>query len=110
MGSSAWTSKVCGLALLLAWGCGGGDSGGGGGGTGGSPREPSDATPLPLPFDAAGGGNYQSLINAALRRAITDATEPLEAFIRRTDSWTMCCSAVCGSSEEWMTLLTSYRR
>ncbi|MFZ4734845.1 MAG: Kelch repeat-containing protein [Bradymonadia bacterium] len=56
MGSSAWTSKVCGLALLLAWGCGGGDSGGGGGGTGGSPREPSDATPLPLPFDAAGGG------------------------------------------------------
>ncbi len=31
----------------------------------------------------AGGGNYQTLINAALREHITARTEPLEMVIRR---------------------------
>jgi uncharacterized protein (DUF4415 family) len=33
--------------------------------------------------DAAGGGNYQSLINAALREYISRKQEPLEAILRR---------------------------
>jgi uncharacterized protein (DUF4415 family) len=33
--------------------------------------------------DKAGGGNYQSLINAALREHIQRSTEPLEATLRR---------------------------
>ena len=33
--------------------------------------------------EAAGGGNYQSLINAALRRHIEQASEPLEETLRR---------------------------
>ncbi len=33
--------------------------------------------------DAAGGGNYQSLINAALRDHIARQKEPLEATLRR---------------------------
>jgi uncharacterized protein (DUF4415 family) len=33
--------------------------------------------------DAAGGGNYQSLINAALREHTTRKKEPLEATLRR---------------------------
>ena len=33
--------------------------------------------------DEAGGGNYQTLINAALRAYITDAKEPLEKTLRR---------------------------
>jgi len=33
--------------------------------------------------NAAGGGNYQSLINAALREHITRKHEPLEATLRR---------------------------
>lgn len=33
--------------------------------------------------DAAGGGNYQTLINQTLRRAMTEAVEPLEAVVRR---------------------------
>jgi uncharacterized protein (DUF4415 family) len=33
--------------------------------------------------DAAGGGNYQSLINAALREHIKSANEPLEKTLRR---------------------------
>jgi uncharacterized protein (DUF4415 family) len=33
--------------------------------------------------NAAGGGNYQSLINAALREHITHKQEPLEATLRR---------------------------
>ena len=33
--------------------------------------------------DAAGGGNYQTLINQSLRRAMSEAAEPLEAVIRR---------------------------
>lgn len=33
--------------------------------------------------DEAGGGNYQTLINAALRAHITDAKEPLEKTLRR---------------------------
>lgn len=32
---------------------------------------------------AAGGGNYQSLINTALREYIEEAHEPLEATLRR---------------------------
>jgi len=32
---------------------------------------------------AAGGGNYQTLINQTLRRAMIDGTEPLEAVVRR---------------------------
>jgi uncharacterized protein (DUF4415 family) len=32
---------------------------------------------------AAGGGNYQSLINAALREHIKRKNEPLEATLRR---------------------------
>ncbi len=32
---------------------------------------------------AAGGGNYQSLINAALRQYIAQQNEPLEATLRR---------------------------
>ncbi len=32
---------------------------------------------------AAGGGNYQSLINDALRSFIASRTEPLEAVVRR---------------------------
>lgn len=31
----------------------------------------------------SGGGNYQSLINQALRRSMTTAAEPLEAVVRR---------------------------
>ncbi len=31
----------------------------------------------------AGGGNYQSLINATLRRAMESENEPLEATLRR---------------------------
>lgn len=33
--------------------------------------------------DAAGGGNYQSLINAALREHVRHAAEPLEETLRR---------------------------
>jgi uncharacterized protein (DUF4415 family) len=33
--------------------------------------------------DAAGGGNYQSLINAALREHVKIANEPLEKTLRR---------------------------
>jgi uncharacterized protein (DUF4415 family) len=33
--------------------------------------------------DAAGGGNYQSLINAALREHMKRKREPLEATLRR---------------------------
>ncbi len=33
--------------------------------------------------DSAGGGNYQSLINAALREHIRRPEEPLEATLRR---------------------------
>ena len=33
--------------------------------------------------DRAGGGNYQTLMNHALRRAKEEATEPLEAVVRR---------------------------
>jgi hypothetical protein len=33
--------------------------------------------------NAAGGGNYQRLINAALREHITHKKEPLEATLRR---------------------------
>jgi uncharacterized protein (DUF4415 family) len=33
--------------------------------------------------NAAGGGNYQSLINAALREHIKRKNEPLEATLRR---------------------------
>jgi uncharacterized protein (DUF4415 family) len=33
--------------------------------------------------DAAGGGNYQSLINSALREHVKRKREPLEAILRR---------------------------
>lgn len=33
--------------------------------------------------EAAGGGNYQSLINAALREHVARVEEPLEATLRR---------------------------
>ena len=33
--------------------------------------------------DEAGGGNYQTLINEALRRHISQVQEPLEATLRR---------------------------
>ena len=33
--------------------------------------------------DRAGGGNYQSFINDALRQHLKDAREPLEATLRR---------------------------
>lgn len=33
--------------------------------------------------DQAGGGNYQSLMNDALKQYIRDASEPLEATLRR---------------------------
>ncbi len=33
--------------------------------------------------EAAGGGNYQTLMNQTLRRAMTEAAEPLEAVVRR---------------------------
>jgi uncharacterized protein (DUF4415 family) len=33
--------------------------------------------------DAAGGGNYQTMINAALREFIARRTEPLEDTLRR---------------------------
>lgn len=33
--------------------------------------------------DAAGGGNYQTMINAALREYITHTSEPLEDTLRR---------------------------
>lgn len=33
--------------------------------------------------DRAGGGNYQTLINAALRQYVAQAREPLEATLRR---------------------------
>jgi uncharacterized protein (DUF4415 family) len=33
--------------------------------------------------DAAGGGNYQTLINQALREYITRQQEPLEVILRR---------------------------
>ena len=32
---------------------------------------------------AAGGGNYQSLINEALRRFVASQNEPIEAVVRR---------------------------
>ena len=32
---------------------------------------------------AAGGGNYQTLINQTLRRAMEEPSEPLEAVVRR---------------------------
>lgn len=34
-------------------------------------------------FDAAGGGNYQTLINLALREYITRQQEPIEVILRR---------------------------
>ena len=33
--------------------------------------------------DEAGGGNYQTLINAALREYITNQQEPIEVILRR---------------------------
>lgn len=33
--------------------------------------------------DAAGGGNYQTLINTALREYITNQQEPIEVILRR---------------------------
>lgn len=33
--------------------------------------------------ESAGGGNYQTLMNQTLRRAMTETTEPLEAVVRR---------------------------
>jgi hypothetical protein len=33
--------------------------------------------------DEAGGGNYQTLINDALRSVVSGAQEPLEALVRR---------------------------
>ena len=33
--------------------------------------------------DAAGGGNYQTLINNALREHITNQQEPIEVILRR---------------------------
>jgi hypothetical protein len=33
--------------------------------------------------DAAGGGNYQTLINQTLRQVMTQTLEPLEAVMRR---------------------------
>ena len=33
--------------------------------------------------DATGGGNYQTLINDTLRRAMHETVEPLEAVLRR---------------------------
>ena len=33
--------------------------------------------------DAAGGGNYQTLINDALREHITNQQEPIEVILRR---------------------------
>jgi uncharacterized protein (DUF4415 family) len=33
--------------------------------------------------DQAGGGNYQSLINEALRQYVSQAKEPLESTLRR---------------------------
>ncbi|MHB1938420.1 MAG: BrnA antitoxin family protein [Acidobacteriaceae bacterium] len=33
--------------------------------------------------DKAGGGNYQSLINAALRKHIEQSEEPIEKILRR---------------------------
>jgi len=33
--------------------------------------------------DQAGGGNYQSLMNRALRQYMSDAKEPLESTLRR---------------------------
>jgi hypothetical protein len=33
--------------------------------------------------DQAGGGNYQTLINQTLRRAMTESSESLEAVVRR---------------------------
>jgi uncharacterized protein (DUF4415 family) len=33
--------------------------------------------------DAAGGGNYQTLINKALREYITQQQEPIEVILRR---------------------------
>lgn len=33
--------------------------------------------------DATGGGNYQTLINDTLRRAMSESVEPLEAVLRR---------------------------
>ena len=33
--------------------------------------------------NAAGGGNYQTLLNQALRRAMDQDTEPLETVVRR---------------------------
>jgi len=33
--------------------------------------------------NAAGGGNYQTLINQALRRVMEQETEPLETVVRR---------------------------
>lgn len=33
--------------------------------------------------DAAGGGNYQTLINNALREYITNQQEPIEVILRR---------------------------
>lgn len=33
--------------------------------------------------DRAGGGNYQSLMNQALRQYMSDAKEPLESTLRR---------------------------
>lgn len=38
---------------------------------------------LKAQVNAASGGNYQSLINAALREHITRKQEPLEATLRR---------------------------
>lgn len=40
--------------------------------------------------EAAGGGNYQTMINAALREYITRRAEPLEETVRRVvrRNWT----------------------
>ena len=40
-------------------------------------------TTLPAQVHAAGGGNYQTLINHALRDVVAQAREPIEKVLRR---------------------------
>jgi hypothetical protein len=46
--------------------------------------------------DVAGGGNYQTLINQALREYITQQKEPIEAILRRVVREELSALAVKG--------------
>ena len=59
-----------------------------------------------LSWDVSAGSPWDASISSSAVVGLKSATEPLVARITRTASRTTSCNAACGSSVEWMTLLT----